>query len=65
MSAVLDIRKATAVFEAPMSVAKADSKVDKLTITLSYPKDNVRNVTMKVAWGNLGLTAPIEVTVQE
>ncbi len=60
-----DIRKATAVFEAPMSVAKADSKVDKLTITLSYPKDNVRNVTVKVAWGNLALTAPIEASVQE
>ncbi len=60
-----DIRKATASFEAPMTVAKAGSKVDKLTITLSYPKDNIRNVTMKVAWGNLALTTPIEVTVTE
>ncbi len=60
-----DIRKAATVFEAPMSVAKADGQVDKLTIALSYPKDNVRNVTMKVAWGNLALTTPIEVSVQE
>ncbi len=60
-----DIRKATAMFEAPMSVAKADSKVDRLTITLSYPKDQIRNVTMEVAWGNLALTTPIEVGVTE
>ncbi len=60
-----DIRKASTMFEAPMSVAKAEGKVDKLTITLSYSKENIRNVTMKVAWGNLALTAPIEVSVQE
>lgn len=60
-----DIRKATAAFEAPMTVVKAGSKVEKLTIALSYPKDNIRKVTMKVAWGNLALTTPIEVTVTE
>ncbi len=60
-----DIRKATAAFEAPMSVATPVGKVEKLTITLSYPRDKIRHVTMKVAWGNLALTAPVEATVPE
>ena len=48
-----------------MSVAQARTKPEKLTIELSYPKDNIRRVTLSVAWGNLALTAPIEVTVTE
>ncbi len=60
-----NIHKATAMFQAPMTAVKVDGKVDKLTITLSYPKDNVRKVTLRVAWGNLALAAPIEVGVQE
>ena len=48
-----------------MSTAKAATKSEKLTIELSYPKDNMRKITLKVAWGTLTLTAPIEVTVAE
>lgn len=60
-----EIQKARVEFEAPMSLGKAETMAEKLTITLSYPKDNPKNVTLKVAWGNLVLTAPIEVSVAE
>ena len=60
-----DVQKAQVAFEAPMSMAKAESKPEKLTMTLSYPKDNIRKVTLRVAWGTLALTAPIDVTIKE
>jgi hypothetical protein len=59
------IQKAPVMFEVPMSIAKAAMKTDKLTLELSYPQDNVRKVTLNVAWGTLALTAPIDVTVTE
>jgi len=58
-----DIRKAKVEFMAPMSTEKAESTADKLTVTLSYPKDDFKNVTLKIAWGNLALSAPIKVTL--
>jgi len=60
-----DIRKAPIEFEVPMSVAKSDTKTEKLTLTLSYPQTDTRKVTLKLVWGNLVLTAPIEATVAE
>jgi hypothetical protein len=48
-----------------MSIAKAETQTEKLTITLSYPKDDIKHLTMRVAWGNLALSAPIEVVVPE
>ncbi len=60
-----EIQKAHVKFEAPMSLTKADSKPERLTITFSYPKDDVKNVTLRVAWGNLVLTAPVKVTLAE
>jgi len=60
------IARAQVEFEAPMSkVETAAETAEKLTITLSYPKDDIRHVTMRVAWGNLVLSTPIEVTVAE
>jgi len=55
------IQKAAIWFEAPISMAKAGFKADKLTITLSYPKEDLTHITMKLDWGNVELTAPIEV----
>jgi hypothetical protein len=60
-----EIAKAPIAFEVPMSIAQAATKPDKLTIELSYPKDDIHKVTLSVAWGTLALTAPIEVTVTE
>jgi hypothetical protein len=58
-----EVQKTKVEFEAPMSVDKAPSKVEKLTIALSYPKETPTKVTMRVAWGNLALAAPIEASV--
>lgn len=60
-----NVDKAPIAFEAPMASAQATSKPEKLTILLSYPRDNDRNVTLSVAWGTLALTAPVEVTVTD
>jgi hypothetical protein len=59
------IEKAPVAFEVPMSIATATPKPEKLTIELSYPKDNDRKGTFWMGWGTLALTAPIEVTVAE
>ena len=48
-----------------MSTAKSESRTEKLTITLSYPKENPKHVTLRVAWGNLALSAPMEVALTE
>ncbi len=55
------IGKARVAFMAPMSAQKADDKAERLTITLSHPKDDLKNVTLKLAWGNTLLTAPVQV----
>ncbi|MGO9273492.1 MAG: DUF2911 domain-containing protein [Terriglobia bacterium] len=56
-----DVRKAAIWFEAPIAMAKAAFKAEKLTITLAYSKKDFTHVTMKLDWGNVELTAPIEV----
>jgi len=60
-----EMQKAPIRFEAPMVVEKPQDKVEKLTLTLTYPKDDPKHVTLRVAWGNLALSAPIEATVPE
>ncbi len=60
-----DIEKAPVEFEVPISITNAATKAEKLTIELSYPKDDVRKVTLSVRWGTLALIAPIEVTVTD
>jgi len=60
------IERAPVEFQAHMStVDKSENTAEKLTITLSYPKDAIKHVTMKIGWGNLVLSTPIEVTVPE
>jgi hypothetical protein len=60
-----NIDKAPVAFEVPLSIAQATTKPEKLTMELSYPKDNIHKVTLRVAWGTLALSAPIDVTVAE
>ena len=59
------IEKAPVEFEALVSIAKVETQAEKLTITLSHPEDDIRHVTMRVAWGNVALSAAIEVAVPE
>ena len=60
-----EIAKAPVEFEVPMTTIAAADKAEKLTLDLSYPKEDFHKVTLKVMWGTLALTAPIEVTVPE
>lgn len=60
-----NVNRARPRFEVPMSMAETGSKAEKLTLTLSYPENDMGRVTLKVAWGTLTLTTPIRVTVPE
>lgn len=61
------IQRATVEFTAPMNTEAAGSNtVEKLTIVLSgLENDNPKNVTLKVSWGHLALSAPVKVAVGE
>ena len=56
-----EIARAPIEFEAPMKIEKADDSKEKLTIDLIFHNPDFTNVLLKVAWGNLELTAPIQV----
>jgi hypothetical protein len=59
-----DIRKATVEFTAPMTADSPSSDaVEKLTITMTHPENDMRDVTLKVVWGHLALSAPVKVSV--
>ena len=58
-----EIAQAPIAFEAPMAIATAIAKPEKLTIELSYPQGEAHKVTLNITWGTLALTAPIEVAV--
>ena len=60
-----EVAKAPVLFEVPMSTATSTGKPAKLTIELSYSSDDIHKVRLKVAWGTLALTAPVEVTITE
>jgi hypothetical protein len=58
------IYKAKVEFTAPMSIEPTSSEaVEKLTITLTHPENDIHNATLKVAWGHLALTTPVKVSV--
>jgi Protein of unknown function (DUF2911) len=59
-----DIRKAPIWFEAPATFKKAATPLaEKLTIHMVYTKADDRHVTLELTWGNMEITAPIEVTL--
>jgi Protein of unknown function (DUF2911) len=50
-------------FTAPMHLEPPSTEaVEKLTLTLTHPKDDLYNATLTLAWGHVVLTAPIKVT---
>jgi Protein of unknown function (DUF2911) len=60
------IRKAAVEFTVPMKTEPANSDpVEKLTIILTHPENDIRNAILKVSWGHLALSAPVRVTVGE
>jgi len=57
------IERAPVLFQVPMSLEQATEPIEKLTITLSYAKEKPKDVKLRISWGKLQLTAPVEVTV--
>ena len=58
------IERAAVEFTAPMNTEVAGSDaVEKFTIVLAAPQNDPKNLTLKVSWGHLALSAPVKVTV--
>ena len=50
-------------FTAPMHLEPPSAEpVEKLTLILTHPKDDLHNATLTLTWGHVVLTAPIKVT---
>lgn len=63
-AALLDasqIAKAPIDFEAPMTLEKASDSKEKLVIDLIMDESKIYQPSLSIAWGNLKLTAPIQV----
>jgi hypothetical protein len=58
------IDKAPVDFQIPIKFEKIAEANDKLAVVLIPGKDNPKEVMLKINWGPLQLTAPIQVTVQ-
>ena len=56
-----EIAKAPILFKTEMTAEKASATTPKLTFTFSHPPDDIRNATLKLAWGNMVLTTPVKV----
>jgi hypothetical protein len=56
-----DVAKAPVDFKAPVTFEKATESKEKLTLTLTPQKDNFKNATLKIMWGTLQLSAPIQI----
>jgi hypothetical protein len=54
------IAQAPIEFEAPLVTEKATELKEKLTVMLTPQTDNVKKVTLRISWGQLQLSAPIE-----
>jgi hypothetical protein len=58
-----EIERAPIAFKAPMTTEQAGEMKEKLTIDLQFQEANPKDVTLKIAWGKLQLSAPIQVPV--
>ena len=56
----LVIHQAPIDFMVPMTFSRVDEPVEKLTITLEYERGAPLDVTLRLVWGVLQLTAPVE-----
>src|SRR5438105_235048 len=58
-----EIGRAPVAFKAPMTVESAAETKEKLTIDLVFKRANPKDVTLRVSWGKLQLSAPVQVPV--
>jgi len=56
-----EINKVPIGFRVPVQLQQGGEMVEKLTMLLSYKKENITSIMLKIAWGKLLLSAPIEV----
>jgi hypothetical protein len=56
-----EIGRAPVDFEAPMTLEKSSEIKDRLAIDLVIDKAHIYQPTLRIAWGSLQLSAPIEV----
>jgi hypothetical protein len=58
-----EINKAPVEFKVPMTSEPAGEMKEKLTIDLLFQDMNPKDVTLKISWGKLQLTAPVQVPI--
>jgi hypothetical protein len=58
------IDKAPVEFMIAINFEKAATSADKLTVLLTPGKANIKDVTLKINWGTLQLSVPVQVAVQ-
>jgi hypothetical protein len=58
-----EINKAPVEFKVPMTTEQAGEMKEKLTIDLVFQETNPKDVTLKISWGKLQLTAPVQVPI--
>jgi hypothetical protein len=58
-----EIERAPIAYKAPMTTEQVTEMKDKLTIDLVFKRANPKDVTLRVAWGKLQLSAPVQVPV--
>ncbi|HEV8131185.1 MAG TPA: DUF2911 domain-containing protein [Acidobacteriota bacterium] len=58
-----DINKAPVEFKIPMISSEASNVTEKLTTLLSYKKESIKDVTLKILWGNIQVSASVQVAL--
>jgi hypothetical protein len=58
-----EINKAPVEIKIPMTTGQAAEMKEKLTIDLLFQEANPKDVTLKISWGKLQLSAPIQVPI--
>ena len=57
------IDKAPIAHRVPLKMEKIAQPAEKLTITLTVPKATLKETEMRITWGTMQLTAPIETSI--
>jgi len=58
-----EIEKATMLFKVPLSFKTTTEMNEALSISRSKVKDDLKNVTLRIAWGKFELTTPVQVVM--
>ena len=58
-----EIGRAPIAYKAAMTLEQATESKDKLTIDLVFKRANPKDVTLRIGWGKLQLSAPVQVPV--